>query len=80
MIARFVADVAGELGRRPDEARPVGIVALQRVEVVGQILDPAQCLPGVAVPQPPLDPLQPVLDCLGVLGVVVRQALRPYVR
>jgi hypothetical protein len=46
-----VADVASELGRRRGEARPVGIGALQRVEVVGQILDPAQGLSGVAVPQ-----------------------------
>src|SRR6478735_2704984 len=37
-----VADVAGELGGGFGEARPVGIGALQRVEVLGQVLDPAQ--------------------------------------
>ncbi len=33
-------------------------IALQRVEIVGQVLDPAHGLASVAMPQPPLDPLE----------------------
>ena len=47
--------------RRRGERAQVGIGALQRVEVLRQVLDPAQGLAGIAVPQLPLDPLKRVL-------------------
>ena len=71
----IVLDVGGQPGRRLDQPRQAGIAAGQGGDILGQLTGAAQGLVGVAVPQPPLDPLQPVLQGSRFNGIVVRQAL-----
>ena len=71
-----VLDVGDQPGRRLDQARQAGIAAVQGGDIRGELLGPGQRFTGVAVPEPPLDPLQPVLQGGCFDGTVVSQALR----
>jgi hypothetical protein len=71
----IVPDVGGQPGRRLDQPRQAGIAAGQGGGILSQCADARQRLVGVAVPQPPLDPLQPILQGGCFKGVVVSQAL-----
>jgi len=55
--------------------RQAGIAAGKGGDILSQLASAVQGLVGIAVPQPPLDRLQPVLQGSRFKGIVVRQAL-----
>ena len=57
-----VGDVGGQSGGRLDQALQPGIGGVQGGDIRSQPLRPTQCLIAVSMPEPPLDPLQPVLQ------------------
>ena len=70
-----VLDLGGQPGRRLDQPHQTRIRAGQGGNIPGQLPGARQRLVGVAVPQSPLDPLQPILQGSRFKGIVVRQAL-----
>ena len=56
-------------------ALQAGVVAGQGGDLRGEFPGAAQGHVGVAVPEPPLDPVQPALQRQGFDGAVMRQAL-----
>ena len=71
----IVPDVGDQPGRRLDQPRQAGIAAGQGSDILCQFTGAVQGLTGVAVPRPPLDSLQPILQGGCFKGIVVRQAL-----
>src|SRR3954470_7612610 len=69
-----VGDVGGQSGGRLDQPLQPGIGGVQSGDIRGQPLRPGQGLLAVAMPEPPLDPLQPMLQRQRLDGIVVRQA------
>jgi hypothetical protein len=63
------------LWRDPDQPRQAGIAAGQGSDILGQFTGAVQGLVGVAVPQSPLDPLEPILQGSRLKGIVVRKPL-----
>src|SRR3954469_8519151 len=70
----IVGDVGGQVGGRLDQPLQLGIATVQGGNIRGELLGPGQRLAGVAVPEPPFDPLQAALQRSSLDGVVVRQA------
>ena len=70
----IVGDVGGQIRSRLDQPLQLGIAAVQGGDIRGELLGPGQRFPGVAVPEPPLDPLQAALQRSSLDWVVVRQA------
>jgi hypothetical protein len=60
--ADVVSDVGGKFGGGFGEPFPVGIVAFQGVDIVGQSAEPDQSLAAVAMPKPLLDPIEAVFQ------------------
>ena len=71
----IVPDVGGQPGRRLDQPRQAGIAAGQGGDILGQFTGAVQGFVGAAVPQSPLDPLQPILQGSCFNGTMVSQAL-----
>jgi hypothetical protein len=71
----IVLDVGDQSARRLNQPCQARIRAVQGGDILSQCAGAHQGLVGVTVPEPPLNPLQPVLqgDCFD--GIVVRQAL-----
>src|SRR5919112_940792 len=68
----IVGDVGGQVGGRLDQPLQLGIATVQGGNIRSELLGPGQRLAGVAVPEPPFDPLQPALQRSSLDGVVVR--------
>jgi hypothetical protein len=66
----IVPDVGGQPGRRLGQPRQTRIRAGQGGDILGQRAGARQDLVGVAVPQPPLDPLQSILQGGCFKGIV----------
>ena len=76
MVRRgVVGDVGGQSGGRLDQPLQPGIAAVQSGDIRSQGLRSGQGLIAVAMPQPPLDPLQPMLQRQRLDRAVMGQTL-----